>query len=85
MGTTMNEKKALDQSNKSQPDKYKSDKKCKDNPSKQSEIGREGAGVLGQNWTESPDSAKKGRYQEDPKIPSKDPNQSVDTDISQAV
>jgi hypothetical protein len=25
-------------------------------------IGREGDGVLGQNWTESPEAAKKGRY-----------------------
>lgn len=50
-----------------------------------SKIGREGAGTVGQNWTESPEVAQKGRYASENKIQGDDPEYLVDTDVSEAV
>jgi hypothetical protein len=69
--------------NKKLPSKtpsLKDEQKCS-----KSKIGREGAGVVGQNWSESPEVARKGRYAEENKIQGDDPEWVVDTDASEAV
>lgn len=48
-------------------------------------IGREGCGVVGQNWVESLDAARKGRYAKENKVQGEPPDHVIDTDISQAV
>jgi hypothetical protein len=52
---------------------------------KRSKIGRHGAGSVGQNWSESPDVAKKGRYADGNKIQGDHPDHTIDTDVSEAV
>ena len=57
-------------------------------PNKESDaqIGRGEAGVLGQNWTESPETAKKGRYSKstDENAPESESDKAIDRDVSQA-
>jgi hypothetical protein len=52
---------------------------------KRSKIGRFGAGAVGQNWTESPNVAQKGRYADENKVQGSDPDLMIDTDVSEAV
>ena len=56
----------------------------KETKTEKSRIGRNGAGALGQNWVESHRVAEKGRYDEENKVQGTDPEETIDTDVSQA-
>ncbi len=59
--------------------------KVKNQPPTSNEPGRNGAGVSGQNWVESPQSAREGRNSKNHPTRKSEATEEVDTDISQAV